>query len=383
MKILTLRKVDREKINNLYHPTANLPLESFDKVQLLNCFNSENSKFFPILLKETFALLKREGELSIVGFDREKTEEILWWLFKRQYEIINYGSKNNKITTIRKIVSLKKLEDGIDHWTFGMATNGARKDFIQRSIHSIRALRIPNYEIIICGLYEGEISKDIRYIKFTQRDGKGWITKKKNIIAQNAKYTNLCIFHDRIIFNKDWYKGMKKYGNNFEVLACVQKLGNGTRVGDWVSSNEQFKKGKVYKIDELDYRDWDELVYIGGMLCIIKKYVWEKIPWNETYFWRQGEDIEYSHRLTEHGFLPRLNSFSSCLSLSWRYGRLPRRKFPDSNKQLWHNLTDSPTRRMIRQLNYYGSRLPMISSILRFLFPRIEKTKIYSFLAHH
>lgn len=385
MKVLKLRRSDRKKINNLYHPTADLPLESFDRIDLENCISPDNSRFLPILLKEAFVLLKKNGELNITGFDGEKAEKILWWLFKRQYEIINYDSKKNKkITTIKKIVSVKIPEDGIDRWTFGMVTNGERKEFIQRSIQSIRELKIPNYEIIICGFYEGEIAGDTRYIQFTQRNKEGWITRKKNIIAQNARYTNLCIFHDRIVFNKDWYKGMKRYGNNFEVLTCVQNLSAGIRTGDWVCVNETFREaGLPYKVDELDYRDWDKLVYVGGMLCIIKKYVWEKVPWNETYFWRQGEDIEYSHRLTESGFLPRLNPFSSCLSLSWKYGRLPRRKFPNSNRQLWYNLTDSPARRIIRQVNYYGSRLPMISSILRFLFPRIENSKLYSFLAHH
>ena len=385
MKVLTLKKSDGKEINNLYQPTANFPLESYDKIQLLHCIYPGNNKFLPILLKEMFALLKKNGELIITGFDKDELEKTLWWLFRRQYEIIDHNSNKDKnVLIIKKKVSLPKRNDGIDHWTFGMVTNGERKDFIQKSIQSIRNLKIPNYEIIICGFYEGEISRDIHYIPFTQRDEKGWITRKKNLIAENAKYTNLCVFHDRIVFNKDWYKGMKKYGNNFEVLTCVQKIADGTRVGDWVGLNKPFRRaGIAYIIDELDYRDWDKLVYIGGMLMIIKKYIWEKIPWNEALYWRQAEDIEYSYRLTEQGYLSRFNPYSSCSALSWRFGSLPRRRFPNDNRQSWYSLTNLPIRRMIRQVNYYTSRLPIISRILFLLYCRVEKTKIYNFLINH
>ena len=249
MKVLILKKSDGKKINNLYHPTANFSLESFDRIELQNCITVNNSKFLPILLKETFALLKKNGELSIIGLNADILEQNLWWLFKRQYEIVssNFKKSRNKLV-IKKIASSLKREEGIDYWTFGMITNGLRADFIKKSIQSIRDLKIPRYEILICGFYGGEKARDIRYVRFTQRDDRGWITKKKNIVAENAKYTNLCIFHDRIIFNKDWYKGMKRYGNNFEVLTCIQKIADGTRAGDWVGLNEPFKQVKVYKL---------------------------------------------------------------------------------------------------------------------------------------
>lgn len=385
MKALTLKKSDGKNINNLYHPTARLKLESFDTISLEYCLNKDSNRFLPILLWETFSLLKKNGQLKVIGIDEKILEQTLWWLLKRQCEVIGNSFKKNRYElVIKKTASSVKPEEGINYWSFGMITNGVRTDFIEKSIQSIRALKISHYEIIICGSYQGKKARDIRYLPFTQRDDRGWITRKKNIIAENARFTNLCIFHDRIVFNKDWYKGMRKYGNNFQVLTCVQTTKDGARTGDWVGINEAFRKANVvYKVDELDYRDWNKFVYIGGMLTIIKKYVWEKVPWNETFYWGQAEDIEYSHRLTEQGFIPRFNPFSSCISLSWRFGKLPRRKFPNNKRQFWYNLTDAPARRMIRLVNYYSSRLPIVSNILHFIFPKITKTKIYSFLTHH
>lgn len=391
MKILDIGKAESKKINNLYHPTATLGLEAFEVIRISNCLDKENSRFLPILLKEAFGLLKRGGQLKIyynsstTGLSSDFVESTLWWLFKRQYDInAHILEKNTFNLTLTKKISMLKKEEGIDHWTFGMVTNGVRRNFIERSIKSIRGLKIPYYEIIICGYCPKYKGKDIRYIEFRERDDKGWVTKKKNLIAENAKYTNLCIFHDRMVFNANWYKGMKKYGNSFEVLGCVQKLESGKRVGDWISGNVPLKDpGLIYRVEEIDYRDWDKYVFIGGQLTIVKKYVWEDIPWNETLYWKEGEDIEYSYRLTERGYLPRFNPFSSCLSLSWGHGQLPRRIYPQEDSSFLHNLTDVPIRRAFRFLLYIGIKLPLIPRLISLLYPAFVNNKILKFVRSH
>lgn len=391
MNVLTLDKKNGSEINNLYHPAASYDPESFDKIDIVRCLNKKNNKFLPILLKESFSLLKKGGKLNIVyqpetdGMNFEDLEKTLWWLFKGKYTINSHEKKGDKFhLDLTKNISFLRKEDSIDCWSFGMITNGSRPDFIKKSIQSIRDLKIPHYEIIICGFYPQYGGKDIKYIEFKERDDKGWITRKKNIIAANAKYTNLCIIHDRIIFNKDWYKGIKKYGNSFEVLSCVQKLSNGTRAGDWFSTNtSRMNPGYSYKIEELDYRDWDEWVYLSGQLTIIKKYIWEEVPWNETFYWGGGEDIEYSQRLTSAGYLSRFNPFSSCLSLSWRFGRLPQRLFLQKENSLLYALSDVPLRRLIRLMLYYGANFPVGLKLVNFFSPIILNTKLSGFIRNH
>ena len=79
----------------------------------------------------------------------------------------------------KKIESTKINGDSINKWTFGIVSNGLRKDWINLTIQSIRNQKIPQYEIIICGNYTGKKETDIKYIPFKERDDKGWITKKK------------------------------------------------------------------------------------------------------------------------------------------------------------------------------------------------------------
>ena len=394
MKKLIFSKRNDKEINNLFHPTGKIKAETVDFIKASGCFTKDNARFLPIFLKECFVLLKKGGMLEfsyspeLSGLKHREVEKILWWLFKKSYDIKSHNKKTKSfILRIEKIESTLKKQTGIDCWTFGMVTNGSRPEFAKQAIESIRKLKIPHYEIIICGYYPQHEGKNIKYIEFTQRDDLGWITKKKNIIAENAKYDNLCIFHDRMVFSKNWYGGMKKYGNNFEILSCPQKLTNNSRVGDWVSTNGSSKNpGFMYKIEELDYRDWDRWVYIGGQLMIMKKYIWDPQPWNETFYWGEGEDIEYSQRLTKSGYLSRFNPFSYCLSLSWNHGRLPQRWFPDeknNTNRFSFYLTNVPARRVTRYSLYLITRIRIFQKIIESIFPVIKKTFVYKFITSH
>ncbi|MDO8658540.1 MAG: hypothetical protein Q7K55_07390 [Candidatus Levybacteria bacterium] len=389
-KKLRIGKEAAGQINNLYHPSGEYDLERFDAVEILDCINVENRRFLPVLLKEAFSVLKKDGLMLIeysskLEFSPDELEKTFWWLFQRKYEIVEHKFKQGKhLLTIKKTESTVKENDDISHWTFGMVTNGERRDFIKKSIDSIRALNIPSYEIIICGNYPFKIEKDIRYIPFSDRDDRGWITRKKNIIAENAKYNNVCIFHDRIVFDKNWYMGMKKYGNNFEVLSCPQILSTGERVGDWVYSGLYGSPGFAYTIKELDYKDWDKGVYIGGQLIIIKKNVWSEVCLNETLYWKEAEDIEYAQRLVEKGFIPRFNPYSICHSLSWNFGKLPRREFTKSGKEtLAWKLKNVPLRRFIRSSFFVMSQVPMMPNIIHNFYLQISKTNIYKFVINH
>lgn len=388
MKVLRIGKGDARTINNLYHPTGKFNPESFDRIEIQNCLTKANSKFTPIVFKEFFPLLKKGGLLDIVygssssGLDTQNLEEMLWWLYARKYTIVHH-KKKNKIYSflIRKTESTVHKEEGIDFWTFGMVTNGQRKDFISQSIRSIRALKILHYEIIICGHYEGKMGEDLKYMPFEERDDRGWITRKKNTIAENAKYTNLCIFHDRIVFDKGWFLGMKKYGNAFEVLTCPQFLLKKDRAGDWLTAGKHFSNpGHRYTIEQLDFKDWDKYVYIGGQLMIMKKYVWREVFWNENLYWGEGEDVEYSHRLTERGFIPRLNTYAKCITLSWRFGSLPKKNY---SAGIGYYFQDVPLRRIARLALYYMVQLPLLWAIVKRVYPIFSKTKLNQFIRDH
>jgi hypothetical protein len=358
-------------INQLYHPTGKFKLDSEEIVYSYG--NINETKFVPILIKEWFAIVKPHGYLVIDYSpnelcDFQKLEEYMWWLWKNKYEIIfhapisknqtrkqtstsiqkfvkeqsSYWSKNldtvsllpsssltktkpdkNQVMrfVVKKLKSTRLPDDSIDTWTFGIITNGKRLDWIEEIINSIKVQRIKNYEIIICGTYKKRPEKNIIYIPFNQRDDKGWITKKKNLIIQNSKYENICIVHDRMVLQKDWYSGMKKWGNFFESLGCRQIFAD-ERVNDWIAQTNFIYHGQTEYFSSavhIEYEDWYPTVWFTGQFYIFKKSVIKKVLLDETVYYGIDEDYRLSKQLYQAGFIHRLNPYSSVKTMTHKY----------------------------------------------------------------
>ncbi len=312
--------------NNLYSLREHFKPESLD---FLFINNINETKFHRILIKEMLIYCKVKGHV-IIKFADNKLLKFNQLIEEAELCILDKGEiietdNKNKVIIIKKIKSFIEKNDSIDRWSFGIITNGKKNDWVEKQIQSIKSQKISYYEIIVCGTYFNRKERNFKYIQFNEKDELGWITKKKNLICENAKYENLVVLHDRIVLDKDWYKGMKKYGNYFEVLSCKVHNDQGGRCGDWITYGNRF--GMFGKIGVLDYKDWDKNGYIDGALYILKKSVWKKVKWDETLFWNQGEDAKLSSDWHGNGIVTRFNPFSSCLTLSWRHGNLPLYEF--------------------------------------------------------
>ncbi|TSC88496.1 MAG: hypothetical protein G01um10145_899 [Microgenomates group bacterium Gr01-1014_5] len=399
------------EINQLYHPTGDVEQDSQDIVYSFGNLNT--TKFVPLLLKEWFYLVKKDGYLVIDYLPNktcnfQKLEEHMWWLWKGKYDIVYHGkvehrTKNTEQSEIIKFVknapsqptmptetgdyfrfACKKLEstqvagDEIDKWTFGMITKGERDEWIEEIIQAIHKQKIPNYEIIICGTYRDRKEKNFTYIPFNERDDKGWITKKKNLIVQAAKYENLCVLHDRIVLGDDWFKGIKKYGNCFELLCNRQTLkGANMRTGDWLTYGSK-TLGMPYGISELDYDDWDFDIYVGGMLTILKKQISTASPWDETLYWGE-EDVELTFRARDLGYIARFNPYSSATAFTWRFGKLPSKYYPSQGLLP----KDMLLRRFMRQINKAVFSVPILRKISSPFVIVFLRSSLYRFLTSH
>ena len=385
------------EINQLYHPTAKYGQDCHDLVYSGGVLNS--TKFVPILLKEWFYLVEKDGYLvcdyrpnEICGWQR--LEEHMWWLWKGKYEIIyhdvidpkdmlslntrnlkrfikiteNYYKKNlnsksllpKPLSTLghtdtkekyvrficRKRESTKIVGDSMDKWTFGIITDGKRDDWVERIIASIRKQKVPYYEIIVCGAYLDRGGKNFIYIPFNQRNDLGWITKKKNLILNKTQYENLLIIHDRVVLSDEWYKGMRKWGNCYDLLSCVQ-IYNDKRINDW-ELYEELPDLDFSFVSLLDYRDWDYNACQGGQLHMVKKSYVKDVLWDETYIWGKAEDLKLSYDLRDQGHILRFNPHASCTVLSYKFGDLPKVTY---NK---HELSKIREGRLLR---IYGRKL--------------------------
>ena len=129
-------------------------------------------------------------------------------------------------------------------FTFGIITDGQNDNYLNTIIDSIKNNNIPNYEIIIVGNTNLNSNNIITIFSFDENIKKNWITKKKNIIVQNAKFENIVLLHDYIKFDKNWYNGFIIFGNNFDW--CITKILN--------NNGERFRDYSLfpYKVDYLN-----------------------------------------------------------------------------------------------------------------------------------
>ena len=81
-------------------------------------------------------------------------------------------------------------------FTFGIITNGNNDFFLSKVIDSIIKEKIPNYEIIVVG--NTKLLENIQVVNFDEKYKINWVTKKKNIITNLAKYENIVYLHDYI-----------------------------------------------------------------------------------------------------------------------------------------------------------------------------------------
>jgi hypothetical protein len=118
-------------------------------------------------------------------------------------------------------------------FTFGIITNGCSNQNLSRIVDSIHAMSIPVFEIIVVGPAETCALPGVSFIQFDESLKPNWITRKKNMICYLAKYENVVLLHDYIVFDKDWYKGFLQFGNSFDV--CINRILNqdGTRFRDY------------------------------------------------------------------------------------------------------------------------------------------------------
>ena len=212
-------------------------------------------------------------------------------------------------------------------FTFGIITDGSNDPFIHTIIESIYNNHIPNYEIIIVGQTTILPTDKITILDFDESIHDRWITRKKNIIVEHAKYENVVLLHDYIQLNSDWYTGFLQFGNDFDW--CVNRILN--------NQNERFRDYTLlptkipylnlyYSPGDIDYYFYDncllpydfenniktnKYMYISGSYFVIKKHVALKYPLDETFCEGRAEDVEFSKRLHANGIIIKCNKFSS------------------------------------------------------------------------
>lgn len=200
------------------------------------------------------------------------------------------------------------------NFTFGIITDGHNTTRVDNIIKTIIGERIPNYEIIVIGDINLQ-GKKVKSFAFDESIKPRWITKKKNLITENASYENIVYMHDYLTLVPGWYNGFLKFGNDFDV--CITKMINqdGGRYRDWTLWAEDAGECGVNCVTQHFLLPYDiihlsKYQYISGAYWIAKTELMKKFPLDETRSWGEGEDVEWSKQVRQVCQF-KLNAFSS------------------------------------------------------------------------
>lgn len=284
------------------------------------------TKFDRIIINEYFYSLKEGGHLIVITNNTDFPNSVQYLKkqlqgdYKDSFEFIASTEISNYDVVVFKKTSVSRvLESDIKKWTFGFIGNGKKDQFIANQIDQIKKLPLMEWEVVICGTYNLPINdENIHYIHFTENDDKGWITKKKNLIAQAASHENLILLHDRYFIPSNFVEKMEEWGNDFELLCARQIFYRSplriykARIQDWMMSpyGVQLDTDVRWKFFPffLEYNDWDILAYMTGGLYIVKRSLMLKIPQDEKMFWNTPEDIKFCQDFSVNGYCLRVNS---------------------------------------------------------------------------
>ena len=221
-------------------------------------------------------------------------------------------------------------------WTFGILTTGARLGNVEQFINSVEQHCREPYEILVVSPVDiGPLAarRHVRVLSFAEHDDLGWITKKKNLICEEAAYSDILVCHDRFTLDPHFTSDFAAWGYGYGLAAVRVRLADGRRGLDWavVSSQNQVWSGGGL----LDYRAYSQYAYNPGGATLVRKAFWRDFQWNENLFWNEHEDVELCRRVQRAGGLIALTT-ASVVAIEDRWvDANPRIPYCDQNEVLY------------------------------------------------
>ncbi|OWP52970.1 hypothetical protein [Pseudomonas nitroreducens] len=252
--------------------------------------------------------------------------------------------------TYRKTASLPaQSDDDLDSWTFGLPVGPEDATVLNAVVQRILELDIPNKEILLCGIP----GKNFRYFDNVRIVGEDitappvQICKKKNRLAQEARYNNLVILHDRVFLPSHFGEIVRRFGPRYPLMTLQSMFFDNVRnmsprrysdYGMAMGSIGQGMKGLHRTVDaavsiapalfaEIErtgfcfaspMRYAKDLSYPTGSLYICRKEVWNACPLDESLLWAEFEDIEHGIRASQAGVPTRVNPYGITQSVTSR-----------------------------------------------------------------
>ncbi|MNJ24669.1 hypothetical protein D3C77_190930 [compost metagenome] len=246
----------------------------------------------------------------------------------------------------RKASLLDAEHGSLDEWTFGIPAGPDDATLLNACVARILELPIPKKEILLCG----RPAKDFLYWEHVRIVGEDItapplkICSKKNRLAQEAQYENLCIVHDRVFLPDDFYDSIQRFGNAYPLTAfqslyfddrtnfCIRRYSDffisqglashrteAPRRDD-TSKTSRFAPAIFERVEDTAFayangHRYSANTYPSGSLYLVKRRVWSRIPQDESLYWTEFEDVEQGERAGRLGIPSRVNPYSFTQSM--------------------------------------------------------------------
>jgi hypothetical protein len=182
-------------------------------------------------------------------------------------------------------------------FTFGIITKATEYSGLESVVNSILTQTGIEIEVLIVGgsLGHCELPSNVRHIPFDEDVKNGWITRKKNIVAQSSSHENLVICHDYLEFRPGWSQGFLRFGFDWDVAMTRVSDVKGRRFYDWVTWDHP----TLPRYSPVDYENHSasRYLFVPGAYWVAKKSFMLRYPLNESLSWGESEDVEWTLRI--------------------------------------------------------------------------------------
>lgn len=236
-------------------------------------------------------------------------------------------------------------------FTFGIVTTNPLSDNMRWVLHSIeqQGMEDDQYEVIIVGGDKsyGDATYDnklLKIIPFDETIKKGWITRKKNIITNHARYENIVYMHDYVVLGIDWFKNFEEIQRGVYPVTMTPIINaDGTRYRDWTlwphDLDDIWGKDTRECLLPYDVDNLTQYMYISGAYWVAWKSVMKEFPLDESLAWGESEDVEWSKRVRKK-YKFGMNKHSPVLLLKQKdrvFSEITPEKLKLIQHQLWNN----------------------------------------------
>jgi hypothetical protein len=288
------------------------------------------------------------GMSIVVLSDREEC------FFDREYFRASlHKTRESGCTRFQKIAALLAERDrGLQRWSFGIPVGPEDATLLNVVVKRLLDINVDEREIILCGR-PGANFKYFEYVRIVGEEITAppiQISAKKNRIAQEARYENLCMMHDRVFLPLDFIEAINKFGDlfglqtmqaiYFDDLWCmvprrysdasvflrdrrtlpIAKNRGSRDANDMIAFAPRLKAasdGYGYALrNPLRYKA--DYCYATGSLYICKRQVWGFAPQNESLHWAEYEDVEHGLRASDLGIPSVINPHAITQSVVGR-----------------------------------------------------------------